>query len=355
MSVRAFGGQHARAGCGSQGLFAPHAPGDTHTNVSETHSSSGPGRLPPEKAAKITRTAARLSVATAIVLTIIKLIAWVMSDSVGMLSSLADSALDLTASAVTLFAIGYAATPPDAEHRFGHGKAEGFASLFQAMLVLVSATLVAREAVGRLIDPEPVQHSGLAMGVMVISIILTTILIRAQTRAVAKTGSVAVAGDRAHYMSDLLANAAVIVGIGVAAFTGFERADALAGLAVALWLGWAAYEVFRGSWDLLMDRELPDAARAHIFELAADDNRLLGVHQLRTRAMGPGVQIQFHADLDPDLSLEAAHRIIVAAERRIMAEYPGADVLIHADPKGRAEPHGQESLRALGQKGEDSA
>ena len=315
----------------------------------------GPGRLPPAESARITRTIARLSVTTAVVLTILKIVAWVMSDSVALLSSLADSALDLTASLVTLFAVGYAATPPDAEHRFGHGKAEGFASLFQAMLVLISATLVAREGVVRVIDPEPIQRSGVALGVMVISILLTTVLVRAQARAVAKTGSVAVAGDRAHYMSDLLANAAVIAGVAVAAFTGFERADALAGLAVALWLGWAAFEVFRGSWDLLMDRELPDADRARILELAADDDRLLGVHQLRTRAMGPGVQIQFHADLDPNLSLEAAHAIIVAAERRIMAEYPAADVLIHADPKGRAEPHGPETLRALPEDAEEGA
>jgi len=307
----------------------------------------GPGRLPPDEAARTTRAVARLSVATAVVLTAIKIGAWLMSDSVAILSSLADSALDLTASAVTFFAVGYAATPPDAEHRFGHGKAEGFASLFQAGIVLVSATLVGREAVARLIDPEPIRQSGVALGVMAVSIALTALLMRAQSRAIEKTGSVAVTGDRAHYMSDLLANAAVILGVAVAAFTEFQRADALAGLAVAAWLGWAAFQVFAGSWDLLMDRELPDEDRARILALAADDERILGVHQLRTRAMGPYVQVQFHADLDPKLTLEAAHRIIVAAERRIMDAYPGGDVLIHADPRGRAEPHGQEALRDL--------
>lgn len=304
----------------------------------------GPGRLSLEDSARITRRVARLSVATALILTVLKIAAWAMSDSVALLSSLADSALDLTASLVTLFAVGYAATPPDAEHRFGHGKAEGFASLFQAALVLISATLVAREAVARLIEPEPVQRSAVALGVMLISILLTMALVWAQSRAVKKTGSVAVSGDRAHYASDLLANMAVIIGVSVAAFTGFQRADAVAGLAVALWLGWAAFSVFRGSWDLLMDRELPDEDRARIMELAADDPNMLGVHQLRTRPMGPYIQIQFHADLDPGLTLVEAHRIIVAAERRILDEYPAADVLIHPDPRGRAEPHGQENF-----------
>ncbi len=304
----------------------------------------GPGRLSPEDSARITRRVARLSVAVALILTVLKIAAWTMSDSVALLSSLADSALDLTASLVTLFAVAYAATPPDAEHRFGHGKAEGFASLFQSALVLVSATLVAREAVARLIEPAPMERGAVAIGVMVISILLTMVLIWAQSRAVKKTGSVAVMGDRAHYASDLAANAAVIVGVSVAAFTGFQRADALAGLAVALWLGWAAFSVFRGSWDLLMDRELPDDDRARIMELAADDPRMLGVHQLRTRPMGPYIQIQFHADLDPKLTLVQAHEIIVAAERRILDEYPAADVLIHPDPRGRAEPHGQENF-----------
>ena len=300
----------------------------------------GPGRLAPQENAKITRTIAMLSVATALVLTGLKIAAWLLSDSVAILSSLADSGLDLTASLVTLFAVRYAASPPDAEHRFGHGKAEGFASLFQAVLVLISATLVARESIGRLIDPEPVARSGVALGVMAISIVLTLALVRAQTLAVKRTGSVAVAGDRAHYLSDLLANLAVMAGVALAAFTGFQRGDGIAGLAVALWLGWAAVEVLKGSWDLLMDRELSDEDRSRILKLAADDERILGVHALRTRAMGPYVQFQFHADLDPTLTLEAAHRIIVAAERRILAEYPGADILIHADPKGRAEPHG---------------
>jgi len=317
--------------------------------------STGPGRLPPKTSARVTRQVARLSVATALILTGLKIVAWWLSDSVAILSSLADSGLDLTASLVTLAAVGYAATPPDEEHRFGHGKAEGFAALFQAMLVLVSATLVARESIARLIDPEPIARSGVAIGVMVISIALTLALIRAQTRAVARTGSVAVSGDRAHYMSDLLANAVVIFGVLATALTGFQRADGLAGLAVALWLGWAAFEVFRNSWDLLMDRELPDEDRARILELAADDARVLGVHQLRTRAMGPIVQVQFHADLNPDLTLAEAHRILVAAERRIMSEYPAADVLIHADPKGKAEPHGLEAEQAFGDSQQDQA
>jgi divalent metal cation (Fe/Co/Zn/Cd) transporter len=89
-----------------------------------------------------------------------------------------------------------------------------------------------------------------------------------------------------------------------------------------------------------MDHELPPEARAQILALAQDDHRILDIHALRTRASGPFVHIQMHADLPGHVSLEEAHRIVVAAERRVLQAFPAADILIHADPYGRAEPHG---------------
>jgi divalent metal cation (Fe/Co/Zn/Cd) transporter len=89
-----------------------------------------------------------------------------------------------------------------------------------------------------------------------------------------------------------------------------------------------------------MDQELPEEAREKVVALMMQDPRLTDVHQLRTRAAGPFIHIQMHVDLDPDLTLEAAHAVIVAAEKRLLTEFPAADILIHADPRGRAEPHG---------------
>ena len=97
-----------------------------------------------------------------------------------------------------------------------------------------------------------------------------------------------------------------------------------------------------------MDRELPDEDRERIKQLAADDERVLGVRQLRTRASGPYIHIQLHMDLDPDLSLVEAHHIELEAERRVLAEFPAADVLIHGDPKGEAERHGNVHFEAEG-------
>jgi ferrous-iron efflux pump FieF len=98
--------------------------------------------------------------------------------------------------------------------------------------------------------------------------------------------------------------------------------------------------VFREASGQLMDHELPDEVRARIVELMTEDRRLTDVHQLRTRASGPYVHMQMHVDLDPELTLEAAHQVIVAAENRVLNAFPAADIIIHADPRGRAEPHG---------------
>jgi ferrous-iron efflux pump FieF len=290
--------------------------------------------------ATLTRRVTRLSVATAAALTLIKALAWTASGSVAMLGSLADSSLDLLASLATFFAIRYAVAPPDAGHRYGHGKAEAFASLMQGGLVFASAALVGREAVERLSHPGHLTNSGWAMGVMAVSVVLTGLLIVSQSRVLNRTNSVAVSGDRTHYAADMASNLIALAGIAISAVLHNTTADALAGLAVVAWLVWGAVSVFRSASLELMDHELAGESRRRIVALMTEDPKVRDVHQLRTRASGPYVHIQMHADLDPALSLVEAHRVMVAAEKRLLAAYPAADILIHPDPRGLAEPHG---------------
>lgn len=296
--------------------------------------------MTPQEARKITGRATALSVTVAVVLVATKLVVWLMSGSVALLASLADSTLDLAASVITFIAVRFAAEPADAEHRFGHGKAEAFASFLQALFVALSAGLLLREAWQHIVEPREISNGGWAIAVMVLSILLTLGLVWVQTRAVRQTGSVAVSGDRAHYVADLASNLAVIGGVAAAAFFALPMADPIVGGAVAIWLFWSAWKVARGALDHLLDRELPDEERAKILAIAQDDDRVIDVHQLRTRAAGPLIHIQMHMDLDPKLTLEAAHEIVVAAENRLLAKYPAADVIIHPDPHGKAEPHG---------------
>jgi ferrous-iron efflux pump FieF len=292
------------------------------------------------ESAALTRRVTLLSVTVALVLVVAKTVIWTFTGSLALLASTADSGLDLLASSATFFAVRYAATPPDAEHRYGHGKAEAFASLIQAGLVFASAALIGQEAVRRLVSPQPVSREGWAMAVMGLSIVLTTLLLYAQTRLLRRTASVAVSGDRVHYSADLASNVIALVGIGLVSASGWTGFDALGGLGVGAILLWGAVTVFREASDQLMDHELPQTDRARIIALTTQDTRITNVHQLRTRASGPIIHIQMHADLDPELSLEVAHHVVVAAENRVLEAFPAADILIHPDPRGRAEPHG---------------
>jgi len=290
--------------------------------------------------ASLTRGITLLSVGVAALLVTVKAIAWMASGSVALLASLADSTLDLVASTITFFAVRYAAVPPDDDHRFGHGKAEAFASLLQAGLVFALAALIGQEAIHSLLNPEPIAAEGWALAVMVFSIVMTFGLITAQTWVLKRTRSVAVSGDRAHYASDLASNLAALAGIAASAWLGIQGLDGAAALLIAGLLLWGAISVFREAAVQLMDQELPATERARIVELVTQDPRLSDVHQLRTRASGPYVHMQMHVDLEPLLTLADAHQVIVEAERRLLAAFPMADILIHPDPRGIAEPHG---------------
>ncbi|MEN5169444.1 cation diffusion facilitator family transporter [Brevundimonas pondensis] len=294
-----------------------------------------------------TRRITTLSVGTATILIVMKAFALGASGSVSILATLADSSLDLIASLATFFAVRWAAAPADPEHRYGHGKAEALAGLVQAGLIFASAVFIGWEAVQRIFDPRPVVAGGWAVGVVVVSIAVTLWLVWMQTQALKKTASLAVAGDRAHYAADLAANVVVLIGVISGAYLGAPGLDAAAGLVVAVWLFWGAISLLRESADHLLDHAGPEEDRVAITAAVLSDPRISGLHQLRTRMAGQVLMVQMHVDLDPQLTLEAAHAIVVEAEQRIQAAFPHADILIHADPRGRAEVHATSSDDAV--------
>ncbi len=273
-----------------------------------------------------------ISVCVAVMLVSLKAFAYGASGSVSIMASLTDSALDLVASLGTFFAVRWAAAAPDAEHRYGHGKAESLAALVQSGLVMASAVFIGLEAVRRIFRPEPVSGGEWAVGVMVLSIGFTGWLIWQQSRAIKASGSVAVAGDRAHYSADLAANVVVLIGIISGSLLKAPGLDAAAGLVVAVWLGWGALGLLKTAANHLLDAAAPDDERNGITAAVLDDARIRNVHRLRTRISGNTLMAQMHIDLDQSLSLAEAHDIVDAAEKRVLSRYPNADIIIHADP-----------------------
>jgi len=290
------------------------------------------------KNGRLIRRVALAAVATAAFLALAKAAAFLLTDSMAMLGSLADSTLDIFASLVNLLAVRHALMPADREHRFGHGKAEPLAGLAQGAFIGGSAVFLAIEAARRLFDPQPVLHGGVGLGVMALSIGLTLILVFAQRQAVRRTGSLAINADRAHYVSDILVNAGVIAGIVCASTFGWTAADPVMGLLIAGLIARTAWQVGMQSYDQLMDRELPDADRERIKAIFHAHPGIHDIHDLRTRAAGTKSFIQVHVELDPALSLSRAHDICDEAERRVRAAFPQAEVIIHQDLAGQEKP-----------------
>ena len=287
-----------------------------------------------EKSASLMRMAGMASVGVASVLIAIKLYAFIATNSVSLLSSLFDSALDLGASMVNLIAIRTAVTPADAEHRFGHGKAEPLAGLIQVAFILGSSLLLLFEVGRHFLQRQPVEQEGVGIVIMAISIGRTLVLILFQRHVIRQTESVAGQADSAHYFSDFLANGAVILALVLTSLLDWWWIDPLFGLLVALFIAWTAISIGRAALDMLMDREMDDLERERIKLIVRAQPEGIDLHDLRTRAAGPDRFIQFHLDLRPDISLREAHRISDAVEAKLLEAFPGAEIIIHQDPLG---------------------
>lgn len=287
--------------------------------------------------ARLMRSATYASVGVAVTLVAAKTWAWRATDSVSVLSSLADSFLDILASLLTFWAVRFSLSPADFEHRFGHGKSEGLAALLQSVIIVASGLFVGMEAVQRLLAPGPVERPLAGMLVIIGSTLVTLGLLAWQRYVSRETGSVAIAADALHYKSDLFVNLGVVGAVAVAAFTGLTWVDPAVGLVVAAYLAWGAWGIAARSLDILLDREIPHADREKIRALATRHAKVLGFHDLRTRHGGGAYIVQFHLELDGDTTLVDTHRILDEVEAWIGAAYPGCEIIIHPDPLGFAE------------------
>jgi len=291
----------------------------------------------PEEKARLMRLATYASTTVALSLIISKLLAWIMTESVSMLATLIDSCLDALASIINLIAVRHALTPADKKHRFGHGKAEALAGLGQATFIAGSAMFLILEAVSRIWHPQPVAAMPVGLAVMGLSIAVTVGLVLFQSHVIKQTGSTAIKADHLHYKTDLTVNASVIIAL-ILASHGWIIFDPLIAVAIAAYILYSAWEIARESLDLLMDHELPETDREKIEKIVYAHPKTRGMHDLRTRRSGMTEFIQLHLELEDNLTLMEAHGIADEVEASILAEFPGAEVIIHEDPASLMEP-----------------
>jgi len=287
-----------------------------------------------QQTAALNRRAALASIAVALLLVGMKLWAVISTGSTAMLGSLADTSLDLVASLATLLGVWVASQPDDPNHRFGHGKAEALAAMFQVVLISISALGLAWRAVQQLLTGARVEEADSGVVVSVIALGATFALLAYQRHVIRQTQSLAISTDNVHYKSDLFLNLAVIAALVLEQHAGIKGADAGFALLIAAWLAWGAWGASQAAIEQLMDREWPEERREKFLAVVGQHPELKGLHDLRTRTSGNRDFVQFHVWVDGRMTVTEAHRVMDEIEEKLQRAFPGVEILIHPDPEG---------------------
>ncbi len=279
--------------------------------------------------------ATRVSLAAAVVTTVVKLAAWLLTGSVSLLTAAVDSLIDTGASLVTFAGVRYAERPADREHRFGHGKGEAVAAFTQATFLAGAAIVLAFQSAERLIFPEALHDFRVGVVVTAGSLAVTAGLVLMQTAVLRRTRSTAIAADRVHYRTDLAINVAVLAALLVTHVTGWRRADPVFALTIAGWMILTARSIAVSALVQLLDREIPrrDRERIRTAVLAVDGVR--DVHDLRTRFSGDRTFVEYHLEVDGGLSVEHGHAIGDTTEAAVGEALGGkVEATAHLEPEG---------------------
>ncbi len=297
------------------------------------------------------RLASRVSLAVAVTLVALKLAAWVVTGSVVLLTSAVDALVDTGASFVTYFGVRYAERPPDRDHRFGHGKGEAVAGFTQAVFLAGAALILVFQSIDRLIFPELITSIDIGLWVIIVSLIAAAGLVAMQTWVVKRTGSTAIAADRAHYLTDVAVNVAAFLALGVTRLTGWTRADPVFALAISAYMVWNAYGISQQALTQLLDRELPVTERQRIRAAVLGCDGVRDVHDLRTRYAGDRTFVEFHLEVDGNLTVDRGHEIGDLAERAVAELLPGTvEVTAHLEPVGIEDDRLDSRVRRSGEK-----
>ena len=276
---------------------------------------------------------ALLSITVAIALIIIKLVFGVITNSVSILASAVDSFLDLSASSVNYFSIRKSEKPADHDHRFGHGKAEGLAGLFQCFVIGVSSIYLIYLSVWRLLNGGNLQALDLGIIVIVFSIIVSLLLARYIRRVAKETESIALNADSLHYQFDVYTNIGIVIALTIIKFTDLNLIDPIISIVIAVLIIWSAKDIVMQSLNILMDKELPEEVVTEIEEIIINHNpEVRSFHKLRTRNAGSVKFIEFHVVLNYKLTFVKSHELAEDIIKEIEAVIPNSEVTVHVDP-----------------------
>jgi cation diffusion facilitator family transporter len=275
---------------------------------------------------------AGLSIVAAVVTIGLKVAAWRLTGSVGLLSDALESFVNLAAAVMTLVMVSIAARPADEAHAFGYGKAEYVSSGAEGAFIVVAAGGIAWTAIGRLLHPAPVEQIGLGLALSLAASLVNLAVARVLIGAGRRHRSIALEADGRHLMTDVWTSVGVVVGIGAVAATGWNRLDPIVAIAVAIQIVWSGVTLIRRSWLGLLDRALPEEELAALRGVL-DRHAAGGIqfHALMTRQAGARRFVSMHVLVPGDWSVSRGHALVDRIEQEVCAALPSAHVFTHLE------------------------
>ncbi|MBN2199533.1 MAG: cation diffusion facilitator family transporter [Candidatus Aminicenantes bacterium] len=300
--------------------------------------------------------AAAISVAAGLCLGGLKLVVGLITGSLGILAEAAHSGLDLVAAAVTYLAVRLSVKPPDVDHPFGHGKIENFSALIETGLLFLTCGWIITESVRRLVYESGDVDPGLwGFLVMAVSIAVDVNRSRVLRRVARKHNSQALEADALHFSADIWSSSVVVLGLALVwlgrnVFPGaapvLDKADAGAALAVAFLVLFVSYKLGKRTLDVLLD-SAPAGLAQKFREAAGSVEGVMNVGRVRVRRSGPRIFVDIGLEVDRYLSVEGTETIVRAVKDAIELRSPGADVVVHVNPRGVEQENRAERIRGL--------
>ena len=277
-----------------------------------------------------------IAIAAALATMALKTWAWLLTSSVGLFADALESLVNLAAGVMSLLVLRVAERPPDAEHLYGHEKAEYFASGAEGTLVLVAALAIAGSAARRLLHPRPVEQLDVGLAILVAAALVNLAAALALLAAGRRLRSIGLRASAHHLLTDVWTSAGVLAGLGLVAATGWQAADPLVALVLAGHVGWTGYRLVSASVQGLMDRALPgeDVGRvtAALDAVLARQEDEVRYHALRTRRAGARSFVSFHVQVPGRWTVQRGHDLVEAMEEEIRRRLPAATVFTHLEP-----------------------
>ena len=296
--------------------------------------------MAPSQATQVERIAT-VSVAVAVLVLGLKAGAWWVTGSVALYADALESVVNVAAAVAALAAIRLSALPPDANHPYGHAKAEYFSAVLEGALIVAAAILILTEAWQAYITPRAPEQAWTGLAVSAVATAINGAWAALLFRRGKASRSPALLADAKHLLSDVVTSAGVIVGVGAVALTGLLWLDPLLAALTAGNILFSGFALMRSSVGGLMDEAVPAGQLARIRALMAEHaSGAIEAHDLRTRHSGRFTFVEFHLVVPAAMTVSDAHEICDRIEAALKAELGTAVITIHVEPEGKAKHQG---------------